>query len=208
MKRPRRAFPVVAGDKDPDLSPGPLLDAIRSADSTVTGRFDILSEQWNPKPAVKSRRQATIWCDACAPRGTKLAEVWATSQGPLFRAELVYSYRDSPTPEPPDPVLMVHPTLPGEIAQTSRKALERVHSKRGWIEAPEGSKAPDQWKPNRAVLVRDLLEAFPEEEHPPLRLKCRRGHGEAEVDRVRLLSTLQRSTTKSQQIQLSDVRVS
>ena len=102
---------------------------------------------------------------------------------------------------------MVNPILPGEVAQASRRALERVWSKRGWIEAPKGSKLPERWKPNRAVLVRDLLEAFPGEEHPPLRVKCRRGHGESLIDRTLLQSVLRQPTTNSQQIQLRSVRV-
>jgi hypothetical protein len=207
MKRPPRAYSVVMGEKDPDLSSGPLLDAIRLADWSVTGKLDIVSLQWNPKPADKSLLQVTIWCDACKSRGTKLAEIWSTKWGPLFRAALVYSHRDLPAPRPVDPVLIVHPTLPGQVAETSRRAFEKVNSKRGWVEAPEDSKPPEKWKPNRSVLIRDLLDFLPDEEHPPLMVKCRRGHGETEVDRARLMSLFQPAAARAQQIQLSSVRM-
>jgi hypothetical protein len=188
MKRPPGRFPVTYWT-DPELSiVGPLYDAIRSAKAS----------------AVLAR----IRCPQCGSKDNLLAEVLDSDMGPLFRAARIYSHRDPRNKlNGPDPVLMVHPELPGDVVESARSVFEKVWTKRGWKLAPPGSQAPATWRPNIGFVVQDLLKHLPEADHPTLRVKCRHGHGEAVVDRALLVSELERATRLPAEIPLHAVRV-
>jgi hypothetical protein len=90
-----------------------------------------------------------------------------------------------------DAMLMWHPRLGAySINWTTRRALDAVWREKGWSEAPADNSAPYVRRQQRSLVVRDLLDVD-DIEHPPLRVKCSR-HGEAIIDRHRLLGELAR----------------
>src|SRR6266511_4668876 len=120
--------------------------------------------------------------------GERLAYVWSTPAGLLYVAELVVAHDAVPRFEQlhDDAVLMWHPQLGAYSTNwTTRRALDAAWREKGWREAPDGTPAPRQWRQQRSLVIRDLLDAE-DVEHPPLRIKCSRD-GEAVIDRHRLL---------------------
>jgi len=111
----------------------------------------------------------------------------------LYLAELVVAHDAVPRFKDlhDDAVLMWHPQLGTySVNWTTRRALDAVWREKGWSEAPNGLRKPRQWRQQRSLVVRDLLDAD-DVEHPPLRVKCSR-HSEAVIDRRKLLGELAR----------------
>ncbi len=202
---PRRKsdqYRVVPWCYDPDLpEESPTKTRLDEAFAHVTGRSYVDLRTSNDVEVVRrlDRRalMAIVFCvGGCGPdraSGERLAYVWSTPAGLLYVAELVVAHDAVPRFEQlhDDAVLMWHPQLGAySISWTTRRALDVAWREKGWCEAPDGTSAPRQWRQQRSLVVRDLLDAE-DVEHPPLRIKCSRD-GEAVIDRHRLLGELAR----------------
>jgi len=202
---PRRKsdrYRVVPWAYDPDLPDGsPMRSRLDDAFAHVTGRSYVdLRTSANVevvRPLDSRALAAVVFCvGGCGPDragGERLAYVWPTPVGLLYLAELVMAYDAVPRFKElhDDAVLMWHPQLGSySVNWTTRRALDAVWREKGWCEAPNGLREPRQWRQQRSLVVRDLLDTD-NVEHPPLRVKCSR-HGEAVVDRRKLLGELAR----------------
>lgn len=182
MKR-GNAYRVPIAETDPDLAPGALLDAVKAATIYVQ-RGQIRQDhpiRCSQSECPGRNRERQPW----------IARVSKTPPGFLFRAVLPLSHELWPTLE--DPVVMIHPDLPGPPAEVTRQALERVWVHKGWQEAPAGTKVPKKYLGQYGVLIRDLLD-FDSDQHPPLRVSCRYC-GEQSLDRLRLLERVRSASS-------------
>ena len=203
MKR-GTAYRVVIRDSDPDLQPGALLSAIQAARLFVHGRRRIFLDDGSEEimqPASRSHLRALVRCDHRSGCGYPLAAVWSTPQGLFFEAWLVEAYRHR---SPKDAVLMVHPDLPGQVAEVSRSSLAAVHSRKGWREAPPGTQRPKKYTGQDGIRVGDLLD-FPSTQHPPLRVHCR-DDGRFVLDSELVLGHVRHTNRAGAPVPLSAVR--
>src|SRR6266545_1558813 len=195
-------YRVVPWAFDPDLPVGsPMRSRLDDAFAHVTGH-SYLDLRTSADVEVVRRLDsralaAVVFCvGGCGPdraSGERLAYVWSTPVGLLYLAELVVAHDAVPRFKDlhDDAVLMWHPQLGTySVNWTTRRALDAVWREKGWSEAPNGLRKPRQWRQQRSLVVRDLLDAD-DVEHPPLRVKCSR-HSEAVIDRRKLLGELAR----------------
>jgi hypothetical protein len=204
-QQPRRKsdqYRVVPWAYDPDLPKGSSARTrVAEAYEHVTGRSYVDLQTSDDVEVVRRldvrALMAIVFCSGrCGPGkagGQRLAYVWSTPPGLLYVAELVVAHDAVPrfAELHRDAVLMWHPQLGAySINWTTRRALDAVWREKGWSEAPADMSGPRVWRQQRSLVVRDLLDVD-DIEHPPLRVKCSR-HGEAVIDRHRLLGELGR----------------
>ena len=195
-------YRVVPWDYDPDLPQDSLATTrLAKAYEHVTGRSYVdlrTSEDVEVVRRLDVRAlTAVVYCHGrCGPDragGQRLAYVWRTPLGLLYVAELVVAHDAVPKFEDlhDDAVRMWHRHLGAHsISWTTRRALDATWRAKGWSEAPTNLPAPQVWRQQRSLVVRDLLDVD-DIEHSPLRVKCSR-HGEAVIDRHELLGELAR----------------
>jgi hypothetical protein len=145
-------------------------------------------------PALIVRCLPGVGCGDDGKSGESLARVYRTPLGMLWCSEVVVAHDALPTFREmhADAMVMRHP-ITGGVSETTRGAFERVWQAKGWFMA-DPSDLPPQWRPQRALLVRDLVDR---DDHPhvSLRVSCS-VHRAAVVDRQMLLGELSKIGTQ------------
>lgn len=178
---------VWVGETDPEVTDDELAQLIEAAARTVTGKHTRRRDgtEVRTDPVGEHARRAVVQCVGGECHRAGLAYIWRTDYGYLYWARLIYPHDHNPVQR----VLMVHPTLPGQVIHVP--VVSRAsHERRGWLPAPPGTLPPPRTyrQPQYAIDVRDLLDVDASA-HPPLRAKCPR-HGEVTLDRGRLRAEL------------------
>jgi hypothetical protein len=187
----RRGYPILEGERDRNLPEGPLKKAIVEATTFLEPSLTLYANCIDLKTAASvGRCRLVVRCSAPA-CGRELAQVWATPFGLLFRGAYVRPHELWQSLE--DAVLMVHPDLPGQVAEVARRSLERVWVTEGWREAPPGTDPPKRFRPQYGILTHDLLD-FESDDHPSLVVRCRRHPAAVALDRERLLERTRQAT--------------
>lgn len=196
-----RGYPHIIAEKDPDLGPGPLREAVERASLFLGGRSILTQEGWveDVPKAPGYLLRLVVFCSPCRHRKTELASVHRTPEGMLFQAPIVQKH-DFDKEEWGERMVMVHPNLPGRVVETNTSSF-RVQAKSGWRAVPVELEPDKHFRPQPISLVRDLLD-YDSPSHPPLRVKCRRGHGESNLDRGKLLTLATEAETEKNQLNI------